>query len=69
MPLNITWRHNSRVINPLDGITVSRTSKRISQLSIDSVQASHAGEYSCIARNKAGSSSHTAILNVNGDFS
>lgn len=68
MPLRITWTHNSYNITPLDGITTSRTSKRISQLSIDSVQASHAGEYTCTARNRAGQASHTTILNVNGEF-
>lgn len=68
MPLEISWKHNSYNISPYDGITTSRTSKRISQISIDSVQASHSGEYTCTAKNKAGEISHSAILNVNGEF-
>lgn len=67
MPLEISWKHNSYSISPGEGITTSRTSKRISQLSIDSVQATHAGEYTCTAKNKAGEASHTAVLNVNGE--
>ena len=38
----------------------------ISLLSIDSVAAHHAGQYICIATNKAGSSKRSAILTVNG---
>lgn len=67
-PLGISWKHNNYTISPVDGITVTRTSKRLSQLTIDSVQASHMGEYTCYAKNKAGQSSHTAVLNVNGIF-
>lgn len=65
-PIQISWKHNGYNITPVEGITISRTSKRNSQLSIDSVQASHSGEYLCIAKNKAGEASYSANLNVNG---
>lgn len=68
LPLRIMWQHNSYNITPVDGITTTRTSRRISQLSIESVQAHHAGRYTCTAKNRAGETSHTAILNVNGEF-
>lgn len=67
-PIEIIWKHNLRTIDPLDGITIARTSKRSSQLSIDSAQAIHSGEYTCIAKNKAGEASFSAVLNVNGEF-
>lgn len=67
LPIQITWTHNSRPIGPNEGITTTRTSKRISQLSIESVQADHAGEYTCSATNSAGTTTHSAILNVNGE--
>lgn len=68
LPLDIVWTHNSYPISLEQGIIVSRTSKRISTLSIDDVQAGHAGHYVCSATNKAGTVTHAAILNVNGDL-
>lgn len=47
-------------------IIVTETGKRTKQLTIDSVDARHAGEYTCIASNIAGSVSRTAVLAVNG---
>lgn len=38
----------------------------MSILSIENVQHEHIGNYSCIAENEAGRSSHSAVLNVNG---
>lgn len=68
LPIDITWKHNSRKIDPLDGISIAKTSKRSSQLSIDSAQAIHSGEYTCIAKNKAGQTSYSAILKINGEI-
>lgn len=68
LPLNIQWLHNGVVIQPSEGIIINQMSKRIIAMSIESVHATHAGEYTCSASNKAGTISHTAVLNVNGDF-
>lgn len=64
-PLNITWSLNGKNIAIYDGIAVINR-KRASFLTIDSVQAEHAGTYSCIATNLAGTANHSAELNVNG---
>lgn len=40
--------------------------KKVSTLSIDSVSFETAGEYICVARNRAGSTTFSAVLNVNG---
>lgn len=45
---------------------VSNAGRKISTLSIDSVDASHSGIYTCVAENKAGKTSFSAKLNVNG---
>lgn len=67
-PVDFTWLLNGRRIISDDNISIMRSNKRTSQLSIDSVQAEHAGEYMCIAHNKAGNASHSTSLQVNGTF-
>lgn len=52
----------------LEGVIVSSSGKRGKQMNIESVRAEHAGEYTCIASNNAGSTTRTAILDVNGIF-
>ncbi|KAF2905043.1 hypothetical protein ILUMI_01126, partial [Ignelater luminosus] len=64
-PLNISWSLNGKSITNIDGISILKTNKRISQLSIESIQAKHAGEYICIAANAAGTTTHTAHLHIN----
>ena len=67
-PIKIIWTHNGLPVDSKQDVSVSRTTRRIATLSIDSVQAEHAGEYSCIAKNKAGVANYSAVLNVNGIF-
>ena len=66
-PLDIVWMFNNEVIDPTKhDIIVSETGKRTKQLTIDSVGARHAGEYTCVASNIAGSTTRSAVLAVNG---
>ncbi|KAL6435015.1 hypothetical protein ACFW04_005260 [Cataglyphis niger] len=65
-PIKITWKFNGHTINPHDSdITITRINKHMSALSIESVAARHAGEYTCVATNKAGNVSHSTTLAVN----
>lgn len=66
-PLEITWTFDSQPIRSdrMD-VIVSNSGKRVKQLTIESVAARHAGEYTCVASNAAGSTSHSAKLDVNG---
>lgn len=71
LPVRIAWSLNGRRIDreqshEIPDIVVTRSSKRISTLTIDSVAARHAGEYSCTATNEAGSATHVSVLSVNG---
>lgn len=77
LPIDIIWSFNDRVIDIANGafgehnydnpdIVISRSSKRASQLTIESVAARHAGEYSCTASNTAGTATHSSVLSVNG---
>lgn len=77
LPIDVVWSFNGREIEAANGafdehnydnpdIAISRNSKRASTLTIESVAARHAGEYSCTASNTAGSATHSSILSVNG---
>lgn len=66
LPVEIIWTLNEHELSLVEGINVLKTKPRVSQLSIDSVQGYHSGEYKCIASNKAGNVSFSAVLNVNG---
>lgn len=66
LPLKIHWQLNDKILNSGNGVLINRNGKRISVLSIENVQHEHIGNYTCIAENEAGRSSHTAVLNVNG---
>lgn len=65
--MDISWALDGTPIDSerSDQYTITK-SKRLSVLAIDAVAARHAGEYTCTASNKAGASSHTAVLAVNG---
>lgn len=66
LPLKIHWQLNGVDLNTGNGVVINRNGKRISVLSIENVQHEHIGNYTCIAENDAGISSHSAVLNVNG---
>lgn len=68
LPVAITWQHNNKTIDESYGVSITQVNKKISTLSIDSVQAHNIGEYTCSARNKAGTSSYSTFLHVNGTF-
>lgn len=66
LPLKIHWQLNNQTLNSGNGVLINRNGKRISILSIENVQHDHIGNYTCIAENEAGISSHSAVLSVNG---
>lgn len=68
LPLNIRWLFNGKPVNILHGVAIAKMNQRISMLSIESVDAIHAGEYLCVAENLAGEGRYSTILNVNGIF-
>ncbi|XP_078037888.1 Down syndrome cell adhesion molecule 1 isoform X14 [Augochlora pura] len=66
-PLEITWAFNGTPIDSHHGsdVVVASTNKKNSVLTIESVAARHAGDYTCSASNRAGATSHSAQLTVN----
>lgn len=68
-PLEIRWTTAGDATNvgsASDGIVVTRIGSRSSIVQIDSVEAVHAGNYTCTASNSAGRTSYTAQLTVVG---
>lgn len=49
----------------MEGVTILR-GKKLSALSLESVSFESAGEYTCVAKNRAGVARFSAHLNVNG---
>lgn len=66
LPIDIEWLFNAEPINSYSGVSTSKIGKRANVLYIDSVNAKHAGNYTCHAKNKAGLAEHTSVLIVNG---
>ena len=66
LPIAIHWTLNNKPIGQFDGVSAVNTNTRASQLTVESAQAHHRGEYKCVAKNKAGVTEFSAFLNVNG---
>lgn len=66
-PLNITWKFRNREASSFPGVTVTEVGQKASLLIIDPVSSMHAGNYTCSARNVAGTASYQATLRINGN--
>ncbi|XP_030766966.1 Down syndrome cell adhesion molecule-like protein Dscam2 [Sitophilus oryzae] len=64
LPVEFSWMFNGKPINHEDSISIASFGKKVSVLNIDSISELHAGNYTCIAANKAGMASYTAQLVV-----
>lgn len=65
-PIEINWKFNNHTLTTNDGVLITRGGQRASLLSIESIRSRHAGVYTCIAKNTAGTVKHSAELLVNG---
>lgn len=66
LPMTVEWTLNGLPIPTYLEVSTPKIGKRIHVLSIDSVKADHAGNYSCVATNQAGMAEFTAPLIVIG---
>lgn len=66
LPINFSWHFNGKPIHELLGYNVGAFGKKTSVLAIDSVNEDHAGNYTCVASNRAGLASFTSELVVQG---
>lgn len=69
LPLDIKWHfHGFENSSSHLGIMTTKMTSRTSFLSIAAASASHSGNYTCVATNSAGSTNHSTVLNVHGQF-
>ena len=67
LPLEIEWLKDGRPIARDMNIITRSLDEYSSILTISQVQKSHGGNYTCLAKNKAAATQHTALLVVNGN--
>lgn len=65
-PINFVWLLNGVPITPYQDILMEKKGNRISVLMIESLKATHMGNYTCVAENSAGTAEYTSPLIVNG---
>ncbi|XP_043478452.1 Down syndrome cell adhesion molecule-like protein Dscam2 isoform X42 [Leptopilina heterotoma] len=65
LPLEVTWMFDGHLITDQSDIVIIDNGRRHKLLTIEAVAARHAGEYTCVASNIAGSVSRTAMLDIN----
>ncbi|VVC30731.1 Immunoglobulin subtype,Immunoglobulin-like domain,Immunoglobulin-like fold,Immunoglobulin subtype [Cinara cedri] len=65
IPVEFAWTFNGKSTSDLANVFVSKNGRRVSALTVESLTEKNVGNYSCLARNKAGESVHTASLYVN----
>ncbi|XP_076265907.1 Down syndrome cell adhesion molecule 1 isoform X37 [Rhynchophorus ferrugineus] len=64
LPVVFSWMLNGRAIVQNDNVNIAGFGKKVSVLNIDSISETEAGNYTCIATNKAGINSFSAELIV-----
>ncbi|XP_022176409.1 Down syndrome cell adhesion molecule-like protein Dscam2 isoform X50 [Myzus persicae] len=65
IPIEFSWTFNGKSTSDLANVFVSKTGRRVSSLTVESLTEKNVGNYSCLARNMAGETGHTASLYVN----
>lgn len=66
MPMDFSWMLNGEPISTAMSVNVTPFGKKTSVLSIEYVDQSHIGNYTCVASNRAGIATYTAELFVKG---
>lgn len=66
-PVSIQWYLNGNIIaNYFQEISIAKLGKKAVALAIDSVNIKHVGNFTCLAKNRAGATNYTSELIVNG---
>ncbi|XP_025202797.1 Down syndrome cell adhesion molecule-like protein Dscam2 isoform X48 [Melanaphis sacchari] len=65
IPIEFAWTFNGKSTSDLANVFVSKIGRRVSSLTVESLTEKNVGNYSCLAKNMAGETGHTASLYVN----
>lgn len=65
-PMSVTWIFEGEGLPNHSDIKTMKMAERTSFLSIASVTGAHSGNYTCIAKNRAGEDRYSTTLNVKG---
>lgn len=65
-PLRLSWTFHGEELSSDLGIVTTKVGEDTSLLTVSSANIMHSGNYTCIARNRAGKSTYTAEILVNG---
>lgn len=67
LPLSVKWIFNGKeLVSNSAGVITTKIGERTNLLTLSNISANHAGNYTCMAINPAGSANHTAVLSVYG---
>lgn len=66
MPVRFKWFLNDQQIAKNIGIHIGSFGKKTSVVGIETIKENHAGNYTCVAQNRAGFTSFSAELIVKG---
>lgn len=66
MPVVFSWMFSGKPIIQDQNINIAAVGKKVSVLNIDNINEEQAGNYTCIATNKAGIASYSSELVVKG---
>jgi hypothetical protein len=75
LPIKIWWTFKPQDENEFpynlttgDGILITKPSPKISMIAIEALKPRHRGMFSCFSENRAGISSHSTLLALNGSI-
>lgn len=66
LPIRFSWFLNGKPVEDVNGFSLGSFGKKTSVLGIESVSEEHAGQYTCVASNRAGQITSTTELIVQG---
>lgn len=68
LPASMAWILNGNLLHSNDNVGITKSGSKIISLTIESVSANDAGNYTCVGENNVGVVTYTSTLLINGWF-